>query len=195
MFPKCVLPFCMIINIYKNIRFHTSSVDKLCCNISESTTNARTPLFLCFSIQILDSREDWLGEWPHRCKKAITKTQIGWITGSVVWLNVSLNRLLVAMENLYWLSVSVNSSGGDRASLGFETVHLGSATRPRLAVHWLCISKGVVVLVHCHTFLHCILTICVALHSTWSPSAHCALFQIVLCISLLSIMHFTFCIV
>ena len=81
---------------------------------------------------------------PIDAKKAITKTQIGWITGSVVWLNVSLNRLLVAMENLYWLSVSVNSSGGDRASLGFETVHLGSATRLRLAVHWLCISKGVV---------------------------------------------------
>ena len=128
-------------------------------------------------------------------QKTITKTQIGWITGSVVWLNVSLNRLLVAMENLYWLSVSVNSSGGDRASLGFETVHLGSATRPRLAVHCLCISKGVVVLVHCHTFLHCIFTICFALYSTWSPSAHCALFHFVLCISLLSIMHFPLCIV
>ena len=37
--------------------------------MSESTINARTPLFLCFSIQILDRREDWLGEWPHRCKK------------------------------------------------------------------------------------------------------------------------------
>ena len=58
----------LIIKIYKNIRFHIFSVDELCCNISESTTNARTPLFLCFHIQILDRREDWLGGWPLDAK-------------------------------------------------------------------------------------------------------------------------------
>ena len=87
-----------------------------------------------------------------------------------VWLKISINRLLLPMENLYWSSVRVNSSGRWLSDIGVGTLH----------------TSGSGALLNCCGFAMLLSMPCnasrshsseAALHWAWSTtrSVHCAL--------------------